>query len=416
MLLDQFLYYLFSAFVKIVLFLLKDPINAFCLVFLFFNTFGYFLILLLAKMFQGQQRSKNRTSIEGEVGVNPSELPMVTVIIPAHNEEEVIEKKVKNTFTLDYPKDLLEVIVVDDGSTDKTSSILEELQRSAFPDLKIIRQPARGKSAAENMGLQNSNGELIVFSDADVPLNTEALRFLVEDFRDPKVGGVTCTIQADKKYVQSLNLDLGLYARRLENDIDSIFGMSGPFVSFRRAIVPKVDEGIFSSDTDTGVTVRKRGYRVVYDSRIVSYVDQWVESRPKTVGGELRKLKHISFGSIHLFIRHKNVLFRKRYGLFGFIIAPRYLFFSVFAPVLFVLLSVNSIVKLIMNNLLMPVLVLIVGFLLVTFLLRKMVAESFISKTFYLVFMYMIGFYAQFLYYLLFIFRSSQRRGMWRRH
>ena len=414
---DQFLYSLSDLIQTILRLLLLDPINLFCLAFLFLDTFGYFLILLvLAKFFQGPQRSKNRTSIEGKVGVNPSELPMITVIIPAHNEEKVIEKKVKNTFTLDYPKDLLEVIVVDDGSTDKTSSILEELQRSAFPDLKVIRQIARGKSAAENMGLQNSNGELIVFTDADVPVNTEALRFLVEDFRDPKVGGVTCTIQADKKYVQSLNLDLGLYARRLESDIDSIFGMSGPFVSFRRAIVPKVDEGIFSSDTDTGVTVRKEGYRVIYDPRIVSHVDQWVESRPKTVGGELRKLKHMSFGSIHLFIRHKNVLFRKRYGLFGFIIAPRYLFFSVFAPVLFVLLSVNSIVKLIMNNLLMPVLVLIVGFLLVTFLLRKMVAESFISKTFYLVFMRMIGFYAQFLYYLLFIFRSSQRRGMWRRH
>ena len=414
-----FIFSLFNIIQRIFVLLFLDPINVFCLFFLFLGTLGYVLILRLIRTVSRRNISRktrvnSRESMEAEL--KHEKLPIISFIIPVYNEENTIEKKLKNTFELNYPKDLLEVIVVDDGSTDKTPIILEAIHGSWFPELKVVRQNRRGKSSAENLGLQNSKGHIFVISDADVPLNRDALRFMIEDFEDSKVGGVTCTIEANKKYVLALNLDLSLYVRKLENEIDSVFGMSGPLVSSRRAVVPKIDEGIFSSDADLGIVVRKNGYKVVYDSRIRSHVDQWVEGRPKTVVGELRKLRHLSFGNITLFMRHKDVLFRKSYGLFGWVIAPRYLLFITLAPIIFVLLSMNSVVKLIESNLLVPFSFLIMLFLFITFLSRKIASESFISRTLYLIFMYVLGYYAQFFYYLLFISKSSHRRGIWEQH
>lgn len=407
----QFSHFLLDTIVQIFTVLFLNPINIFCLLFLFFNTLGYiFLLELLAKGFSKDRETFMRWD---ETKPDYSNLPMVSFIIPARNEEETIERKLRNTRTLNYPKDHLEVIVVDDASTDKTPVLLKEIKRSWFPQLKVIRQSRKGKSSAENTGLQDSKGEIIVISDADVPLNPEALHFMIEDFKDPRVGGVTCSIEADTRYVLALNLSLGLYARKLENEVDSIFGMSGPFVSFRRAIIPKIDEGIFSSDTDTGVAVRKKGYKVVYDPRIVSHVNQWVTGRPRTIMGSLKKLKHMSFGDVCLFLRHKDILFRNRYGVFGWVIAPRYLLLNIFAPIIFVLFSVNLGMSLIGSNFLVPFLLVTTLFLGSTVLSRKILPDSIVSRMLSLIFMYIVGYYARFFYYLLFIARSSKRRGMW---
>lgn len=388
--------------------LIYDPVNLFLFSLLFLNTVGYILILtILVKMGYGSGNSKQET-------LKTRDFPLVSFIIPAHNEEEVIERKLENTYNLNYPSNVLEVIVVDDGSNDQTPSILQNLQKTRFPKLKVVRQNRKGKSAAENAGLREAKGEITVISDADVPLNPDALRFMVEDFENPQVGGVTCSVQAGKKYVLAMNLDLSLYTRKLENKIDSILGMSGPFVAFKRSIISQIDEGIYSSDTDIGVLVRRNGFKVVFDSRIVSFVDQWVINRPKTVTGWLKRMKHLSFGSLILFLRHKEILFRKSYGFFGLFIAPRHLLLNVFAPVIFVIFATNYIFKLIENNLFPAFMVLTSLFLLTVFILRRVASGFVVTKVLHLIFMYVLGYFAQFLYYIIFLFGSSQRRGIWK--
>lgn len=410
MLIEQLLTYFFSSILGILRLLLLDPINLVMFSLLFLNTIGYVLILtLLVKMGRGSDNSKQAT-----IETSKWDFPQVSLIIPAHNEEKVIEKKLENTYNLNYPSNALEVIVVDDGSTDQTPSILQNLQKTLFPKLKVVRQNRKGKSAAENAGLREAKGEIIVISDADCPLNSDALRFMVEDFENPQVGGVTCSVQAGEKYVLTMNLDLSLYTRKLENKIDSIFGMSGPFVAFKKSIITQIDEGIYSSDTDTGVRVRSNGFKVVFDSRILSFVDQWVVNRPKTVTGWLKRMKHLSFGSLVLFLRHKGILFRKSYGFFGLLIAPRHLLLNVFAPVIFVILSANFIFRLIESNLFLPFISLASLFLLTTFTMRKVAAEVIVAKLFYLIVMYILGYFAQFIYYIMFLLSPSQRRGIWK--
>lgn len=409
MTIEQLIVFFFDAILSIVYIFLLDPINLFLFSLLLLNTLGYIIVLIVIAKIRHNTNAKEQTQ-----EIDESTLPLVSFIIPAHNEEKTIERKLENTFNLNYPSNALEVIVVDDGSTDKTPAILKTLQQTLFQKLKIIRQDRKGKSAAENAGLQESKGNIIVISDADVPLNSDALQFMVENFKNPKVGGVTCAIKTNEKYVLALNLDIASYARKLENKIDSIFGMSGPFAAFRKSIVSTIDEGTFSSDTDLGILVRRKGFKVVFDPRITSHVDQWVVGRPKTVTGALKKLKHLSYGSLVLFLRHKSILFRKRYGIFGMIIAPRHLLLNVFAPVIFVIFSANFIFRLIENNLLLSFALLSSLFLLTTFLLRKVAPRSVFTKALYLVFMYILGYFAQFIYYIVFLLRPRQRHGTWR--
>lgn len=400
----------FSSILSILRLLSLDPVNLFLFSLLLLNTLGYIIILTIIAKIRHTANGKVHTQ-----KIDDSNLPVVSFIIPAHNEEEVIERKLENTYNLNHPSNALEVIVVDDGSTDQTPSILQNLQKTRFPKLKVVKQNRRGKSAAENAGLREAKGEMIVISDADVPLNPDALRFMVEDFENPHVGGVTCSVQAGEKYVLTMNLDLSLYTRKLENKIDSIFGMSGPFVAFKRSIISQIDEGIYSSDTDIGVLVRRNGFKVVFDSRILSFVDEWVINRPETVTGWLKRMKHLSFGSLVLFLRHKKILFRKSYGFFGLLIAPRHLLLNVFAPVIFVIFSTNYILKLIENNLFPAFMVLALLFLLTVFTLRRVASGFVVTKVLYLIFMYVLGYFAQFLYYIMFLLSPSQRRGIWKR-
>lgn len=401
---------------RIFMLLLQDPVNVFCLFLLFLGTLGYILILTLIRTashrnISRKTRANSRESTEAKL--KHQKLPIISFIIPAHNEENTIEKKLKNTLELNYPQNLLEVIVVDDGSTDKTPAILEAIQRAWFPKLKVIRQNRRGKSSAENTGLQNSSGEIIVISDADVALNRDSLRFMMENFKDPKVGGVTCTVVATEQNIEALNFKLGLCVRWSESEIDSSFGMAGSFVSFRKSILPKIDEGIFSSDADTGIMIRKMGYKVVYDPRIIAYVDIWIEGKPRSVVQAMKKLKHMSFGAVSVLRRHKDVPLRSNYGLFGWVIAPKRILFDAFAPVIFMILTVNSIVKLVVSNLMVPFTFLTLLFLVATFVSRKLGPYTTISRVLYFVFLHVIGYYATFFYYLVFILREKERRGVW---
>lgn len=390
--------------------LFSDQISLLLICLFFLNTLGYLLILTVAAW---MKRSSN-SGKEGILKDKNSKLPVISFIIPAHNEEEVIERKLENTYELNYPPNALEVIAVNDGSTDQTLSILQELKETSFPRLRIIDQDRKGKSAAENAGLQTSTGEIIVISDADVPLNADALHFVAEDFKEPRVGGVTCSLQAGQRYVLAMNLDLALYARKMENKVDSVFGMSGPCVAFRKSIISQIDEGIYSSDTDLGVRVRRNGFKVAFDQNIVSDIDRWIISRPRTITDSLKKMKHLSFGSLDLFRRHKGALFRKSLGFFGLIIAPRHLLLNIFAPVVFMIFFTNFIFKLVENGL-FPAFVLLASlFLLITLVSRILAPRLSVTKILYLILMYVLGYFAQFIYYIDYLFFPHQRQGTWK--
>ena len=143
---------------------------------IFYTYLGYpLLIVLLAKFFPKTRK------------VDVLSTPTVTWIVPCFNEEAVISSKIENLMALDYPKNKLEVILITDGSTDRTVEYAK-----SYKEVKVLHQNTRaGKAAAENRAMKFANGEIIVFNDANTMVSSNGLKHMIKHYADPQVGGVS---------------------------------------------------------------------------------------------------------------------------------------------------------------------------------------------------------------------------------
>src|SRR6266481_6804292 len=131
-------------------------------------------------------RIRPRT-VKRQLSNQAAELPVVTVIIPAHNEERWIERKIENTLALDYPHDRMRVLVASDGSTDNT---VEIAARFSSKGVEVIHYPERaGKLATLNRVVPSTRGDILLFTDVKALLERDALRWVIPHFEDPQVGG-----------------------------------------------------------------------------------------------------------------------------------------------------------------------------------------------------------------------------------
>ncbi len=195
-----------------------------------------------------------------------AELPGVTLIIAAHNEESVLEKKLSNTLSIDYPADRLEIIVVADGSDDGTVTVAE---RFADAGVRVLhRAERRGKAAALNRAMAAASRDIVVFSDANNHYESESIRRLVEPFADPDVGVVT-----GAKAVTGIGGSLageGLYWRyedaikRAESDLGCCTAVTGEITAIRRSLLEPIPPEIINDDFWMAMKAVRRGSRVVY--------------------------------------------------------------------------------------------------------------------------------------------------------
>jgi cellulose synthase/poly-beta-1,6-N-acetylglucosamine synthase-like glycosyltransferase len=205
--------------------------------------------------------------------------PSITVVIPAHNEADVIEEKVRNTLASDYPTDRLEVLVVSDGSTDGTGERVRKLLSERSPDglevprasVRILELPRGGKGLALNAGARVANGKVLVFTDANTSLAPDALRRLVANFADPEVGGVC----GDKRYGKVVSGSVGQgegaywrydrWIKGLESRIGSIFASDGALHAVRAELFRPIQNPASADDMAISMRVVLEGYRLVYE-------------------------------------------------------------------------------------------------------------------------------------------------------
>jgi cellulose synthase/poly-beta-1,6-N-acetylglucosamine synthase-like glycosyltransferase len=216
---------------------------------------GYgLLITLLARVIPRAIKSGN-------------ELPTITLLIAAYNEQEIIADKIRNSLKLDYPRDRLELVVVADGSDDRTAEIAGDFAADGVRCLHI--RPRHGKMAALRRALALTEGEVVVFSDANTWLEPGALRYLVAPFADPSVGCV-----AGEKRVQSAageGSGEGLYWRyesylkSMDSRVHSVTGAAGELFAARRAVLELPPDSALLDDFMISMLVARQGYRVVYE-------------------------------------------------------------------------------------------------------------------------------------------------------
>lgn len=199
-----------------------------------------------------------------------ADLPSVTLIITAHNEEQRIETKLHNALRIDYPPERLEILVASDASTDATDSIVKGLGPQG---VRLVRAEERlGKEHAQSLAIAAASGEILVFSDAGTDIPPESVRVLAEDFSDPRVGAVSSEdrfISQDGQIAgEGLYVRYEMWLRRLESSVNSLVGLSGSFFAVRREVCADWDTQV-PSDFNSALSSVLKGYVAVTDPRVI---------------------------------------------------------------------------------------------------------------------------------------------------
>jgi cellulose synthase/poly-beta-1,6-N-acetylglucosamine synthase-like glycosyltransferase len=217
--------------------------------------------------------------------------PRVTLLISAFNERAVIEAKLANAIALDYPKEFIEIIVVSDCSDDGTDEIV---LRQAKQGVRLVRLSERsGKSVGLNLGVSQSTGELLVFSDANAMYQPDAIRYLVCHFADPNVGYVVgnarytqLASKAASSESEGLYWKLETWLKQKESDFGSVVGGDGAIYAIRKELfTPLLPTDI--NDFLNPLQIISRRYRGVYDARAVCY-EEAGDSFEKEFGRKVR--------------------------------------------------------------------------------------------------------------------------------
>ena len=271
--------------------------------------------------------------------------PTVSVLIPAHNEEKVIGRILQRTTELTYPKDKLEIIVIDDGSTDRTGEIIEEIARE-HEHIKVVHRDVdtggKGKSAALNEGLKHATGETVFCFDADYYPQRDILEKMVAFFIDPEVGGVqgriTVLNEPETLVTRLVALErIGGYRvdQLARDDLQLVPQLGGTVVGVRRSLIEFLggwDPNVLAEDTDLTFRIYLAGYKVRYVNEAECYeeaVEDWRSywrQRSRWAKGHMQ----CAFKHLWPLIRSRNLRLREKID--GFLLLNVY-----FVPILVVL-------------------------------------------------------------------------------
>lgn len=256
----------------------------------FYAYLGYPLILLALRLV-----------IRRDVKKRPI-TPSISLLIPAYNEADVIARKIENSLSLDYPPELLEIVVASDGSRDETASIAQ-----LYADGKRVRvfafEQNRGKVATLNASISELHGDIVVFSDAAAMLLPDSLRKLVENFADAHVGAVSGlykVVKADQVNIGSSEDFYWRYETFLkvkESQLASTLGGHGHLHAIRKELYPFPDPATINDDYVIPVSVLAKGYRAVYEPSAVVYEEAHEMTgfgrRVRIMAGNIQQLREI---------------------------------------------------------------------------------------------------------------------------
>ncbi|MCX5559864.1 bifunctional polysaccharide deacetylase/glycosyltransferase family 2 protein [Streptomyces sp. NBC_00038] len=310
---------------------------------------GRFGMMLILARRHYRQRNKKRGK-RGQFSWGPTVTRPVTVIVPAYNEKECIANTLESLAKSTHP---IEIIVVDDGSTDGTSEISRSAAESlGMTNVRVIRQENAGKPAALNNGVRNASYDIVVMMDGDTVFEPDAVHQLVQPFADPEIGAVAGNAKVGNRntiigawqhieYVMGFNLD-----RRMYDLLRCMPTIPGAIGAFRRDAVLEVggmSEDTLAEDTDITIAMHRGGWRVVYQEHAIA----WTEAP-----GSLKQLwsqrYRWSYGTMQALWKHRKSLTDKGpSGRFGRVGMPLVVIFQIITPVFAPLIDVFTIYSMI---------------------------------------------------------------------
>lgn len=308
-----------------------------CLFIVFYTYLGYGIILFFMVKIKETFKKSTRNTLP-----NDENLPKVTLFITAFNEEDIVDAKMQNSIEIDYPSNKLNIVWVTDGSNDGTNDRLK-----VWSQATVYFQPARqGKTAAMNRGMKLVNTPLIVFTDANTMLNKEAIKEIVLEFMNPKVGCV-----AGEKRIAVQDKDgaaaggEGIYwkyesfLKDLDYRLYSAVGAAGELFAVRKELFEEMETDTLLDDFILSMRMTMKGYIIAYCKNAYA-----VESGSADMKEEEKRKVRIAAGGLQSIWRLRPLLNIFRYGILSFqYTSHRVLRWSITPFMLFLLLPLNII-------------------------------------------------------------------------
>ena len=309
------------------------------LIALIIASFGRLVLVLSAALLQS--RRKIRAGYVDSVAVS--------VIVPAYNEEKVIISCLHSILKSRYP--VFEVIVVDDGSSDRTLALAQQIQDER---LHVVTKINGGKASALNYGISLARHEAVVAIDADTVFNTYTLSFLLKHFVNPKVGAVSGNTRIANRHrlitkLQSLEYVVGFNLDRRMGDLfDCITVVPGAIGAFRKSVLEQIGgfaPDTLAEDTDLTLSVKELGYRIVYEASAIAYTEV-----PSTINDLLKQRFRWTFGTMQAAWKHRRSFLNPRQGTLGLIGLPYLVFYQILFPLFSPLFDVALVIGLLSHR------------------------------------------------------------------
>ncbi|MEE4197572.1 MAG: glycosyltransferase family 2 protein [Bacteroidales bacterium] len=276
------------------------------------ETFFWILLLLIVYSYLGYPVLLWLLNFFHKIFSSPSdrnkttEYPEVTLFVAAYNESEFVHQKVNNSFTLDYPKEKISQVWVTDGSDDDT---VEQLKHYSS-EITLYHQPDRkGKTGAINRGMQFVKTPVVIFSDANSMLNREAIKIIIDEFKDPKVGCVAGEkrIEAGERN-SAVHAGEGIYwkyesfIKTCESNMNSAMGAAGELFAIRTSLFTPIKKDTILDDFTISMQIAEKGYRIAYTPHAYA-----AEEASINIQEEFKRKIRIAYGGFQTLFRHLSL-------------------------------------------------------------------------------------------------------------
>jgi len=275
-----------------------------------------------------------RSEIEEENEMVKKDLkyfPTVSIIVPCFNEEKTVEATIKSLFNLDYPRELLSILLVNDGSTDGTLKALKQFD--GHPQVRIIDKVNGGKHTAVNLALESVNTDLVGCLDADSFVSPDALKKIAHYFEDLTVMAVTPSIKVHNpnnviQHIQKTEYSWSIFLRRMLSSLGALYVTPGPFSIFRTKVFRDLGSykyAYMTEDMEMALRMQKNHYRIVNAHSAHVYT-----VTPRTLPSLVKQRTRWTYGFINNVMDYKALFFNRKYGNIGMFVLPIALF-SIFS-------------------------------------------------------------------------------------
>ena len=291
----------------------------------------YFQVFLLITFFE------NKSVVGTPRGKAPrlAHFPSVTVIVPCWNEEQTLAKTMHSLLTLNYPKDKLSIMIVDDGSTDGTPAVAKQFE--SHPQVRVFRKGNGGKHTALNLGLAHTKSDLVGCLDADSYVHPDALLRIVKLFENPAVEAVTPAIVIHEpktiiQHIQKTEYNMGVFLRKMFSILDALQVTPGPFSFFRTSVFSRVGKYRHAHHTeDMEMALRMQSHGMKIENAHEAHV---YTTGPATWRKLYRQRIRWTYGFLMNLYDYRYMIGDKRYGNLGTFVLPGAVI-SIFAALYF---------------------------------------------------------------------------------